>query len=43
MAISRRREFLADTGSVALTRQPQGLIEALGIISKDPEALRSCK
>lgn len=41
MAISRRREFLADTGSVALTKQPQGLIEALGIISKDPEALEA--
>ena len=41
MAISRRREFLADTGSVALTKQPKGLIEALGIISKDPEALEA--
>ncbi len=39
LAISRRREFMADTGSVALTRQPGGLISALGKISKDTEPL----
>lgn len=39
LAISRRREFMADTGSVALTRQPGGLISALEKISKDTEPL----
>lgn len=39
LAISRRREFMADAGSVSLTRQPQGLISALEKISKDTEAL----
>jgi heat shock protein HtpX len=39
LAISRRREFMADTGSVALTRQPQGLIKALEKISSDVEPL----
>ena len=29
LAISRRREFMADAGSVEITRQPQGLITAL--------------
>jgi heat shock protein HtpX len=41
LAISRRREFMADAGSVELTRQPQGLISALEKISLDPEPLRS--
>ena len=40
-AISRRREFLADTGSVAITRQPQGLITALEKISADHEPLEA--
>lgn len=35
LAISRRREYLADASSVKLTRQPQSLIEALTIISQD--------
>lgn len=35
LAISRRREFLADASSVKLTRQPQGLIDALKKISTD--------
>ncbi len=35
MAISRRREFLADAGSAMLTRQPSGLISALTKISKN--------
>lgn len=39
LAISRRREFMADAGSVETTRQPQGLISALEKISKDPEPL----
>ena len=39
LAISRRREFLADASSVAITRQPAGLISALQKISKDPEPL----
>ncbi|MFR2063464.1 MAG: M48 family metalloprotease [Streptococcus sp.] len=29
MAISRQREFLADASSVELTRNPQGMINAL--------------
>jgi len=41
LAISRRREFLADASAVKLTRQPSGLIEALQIISKDPNILQS--
>ncbi len=39
LAISRRREFLADNGSVSITRQPQGLISALEKISNDNEPL----
>ena len=39
LAISRRREFLADASSVAVTRQPSGLISALQKISKDTEPL----
>lgn len=39
LAISRRREFMADAGSVAITRQPSGLINALKKISGDTEAL----
>jgi len=39
LAISRRREFLADASAVKLTRQPSGLIEALQIISQDPNIL----
>jgi heat shock protein HtpX len=39
LAISRRREFMADAGAIALTRQPQGLISALEKISKDKEPL----
>lgn len=40
LAISRRREFLADASSVKLTRQPQGLIDALEIISADPNPMK---
>ncbi len=39
LAISRRREFMADAGSVEITRQPQGLISALEKISGDHEIL----
>lgn len=41
LAVSRRREFMADAGSVSLTRQPQGLISALLKISKDTEPLEA--
>ena len=40
LAISRRREFTADAGSILITRQPSGLIAALKKISADPETLR---
>ncbi len=39
LAISRRREYLADAGSVNLTRQPSGLISALKKLSADNEPL----
>lgn len=41
LAISRRREFMADAGSVGVTRQPQGLISALLKISQDQEPLEA--
>lgn len=41
LAISRRREFLADASSVKLTRQPDGLMRALEKISKDKEPLEA--
>jgi len=41
LAISRQREYLADSGAVKLTRQPQGLISALQKISNDPNLLNS--
>ena len=41
LAISRRREFTADAGSVEITRQPQGLITALEKISADTEPLEA--
>ena len=39
LAISRRREFLADAGAVLLTRYPEGLASALEKISQDAEPL----
>jgi len=39
LAILRRREFMADAGAIAITKQPQGLISALEKISKDKEPL----
>ena len=39
LAISRRREFLADASSVMLTRQPSGLINALKKLGADREPL----
>ena len=39
LAISRRREFMADAGSILITRQPGGLISAFEKISSDQEPL----
>jgi len=39
LAISRRREFLADASAVMLTRYPEGLARALGKISADRDPL----
>ncbi|MCY2925992.1 MAG: M48 family metallopeptidase [Planctomycetota bacterium] len=39
MSISRQREYLADAGSVELTRNPEGLIGALAALSADTEVL----
>ena len=36
LAISRKREFLADAGSVELTKNPEAMISALTKISQDP-------
>jgi len=41
LAVSRRREFLADASSVALTKYPNGLISALKKLSKDTEPLEA--
>jgi heat shock protein HtpX len=41
LAISRRREYLADASSVKLTRQPSGLISALKKIGADTEPLEA--
>lgn len=41
LAISRKREFLADASGVLLTRYPEGLASALQKIGKDKEPLRA--
>ena len=41
LAISRRREFMADAGSVLITKQPSGLISALEKIATDKEILEA--
>jgi heat shock protein HtpX len=41
LAISRKREFLADATGALLTRYPEGLIRALEKIQKDPLPLRT--
>jgi len=39
LSISRKREYLADASAVQLTREPEGLAQALEIISRDTEVL----
>ena len=41
LAISRKREFMADATSVQFTRNPEGLISALKKISADPNELKN--
>lgn len=41
LAISRRREFLADASAVAITKNPEGLAKALEKIALDREPLES--
>jgi len=43
LAISRKREFLADASASLLTRYPEGLARALQKISASPEPLRVAK
>ena len=41
LAISRKREYMADATSVEFTRNPEGLISALEKISGDPNQLKT--
>ena len=41
LAISRRREFLADSSAVAITKNPEGLAKALERITSDTEPLEA--
>lgn len=41
LALSRKREFLADATAVELTRNPDGLISALAKLENDPSQLKT--